>query len=87
MTKGALSPAPMGANRLWPVHVVGNIKHWYPVLYHGYISVKINEKPVACAACLQAGRKSQLKKLLVRKPLCELSVNTIKRSRSTKEFK
>jgi hypothetical protein len=68
---------------LWPVHVVKNvnvIKHWYPVLYRGYKSVKINEKPVACAACLQAGRKSQLKKLSARKPLCELSVNTIKRS-------
>ena len=66
----------MGANTWWPVHVVKNIKHWYPVLYHGYKSVKINEKPVACAACLQAGRKSQFKKYLARKPLCELLVNT-----------
>jgi len=60
---------------------------WYPVLHHGYKPVKINKKPVACAACLQEGKKSHIKKLSNRKPLCELSVNTAKKPRSSKDFK
>ena len=36
---------------------------------------------------MEAGRKRRIKKLLNRKPLCELSVNTTKRSRNSKEFK
>jgi hypothetical protein len=60
---------------------------WYPVLYHGYKPVKINKKPVACAAYLQEGRKSHIKKLLKRKPLCELLASTTKKPYSDKDFK
>ena len=60
---------------------------WYPVIYYGYKAVRINTKQMTCSACLKAGRKSQIKKLSSRKPLCKLSVNTTKRSRDSKEFK
>ena len=60
---------------------------WYPVIYHGYKAVKINQKQKTCSACLAVGRKSCIKKLSNRKPLCELSVNIIKRPRDSKNFK
>jgi hypothetical protein len=60
---------------------------WYPVIYHGYKAVKINQKQKACSACLATGRKSRIKKLSNRKPLCELSANTTKRSHDSKDFK
>jgi hypothetical protein len=60
---------------------------WYPAIYYGYKAVKINQKQKACSACLAAGRKSRIKKLLNRKPLYELSVNTTKRPRNSKDFK
>ena len=60
---------------------------WYPVIHHGYKAVRINTKQMTCSTCLEAGRKNQIKKLLSRKPLCKLSVNTTKRSRDSKEFK
>ena len=60
---------------------------WYPVVYYGYKAVRINEKQKTCSACFAAGRKSRVKKLSNRKPLCELSVNTTKRSRNRKDFK
>ena len=60
---------------------------WYPVIYYGYKAVKINRKQKTCSACLAVGRKSCIKKLLNRKPLCELSVNTTKRPRDSKDFK
>ena len=40
----------------------------YPVPYHGYKPVKINEKPVACVACLQEGRKSYILALKIVDP-------------------
>lgn len=60
---------------------------WHPVVVHGYKAVKINEKQKACAACFAVGRKSRIKKLSRRKPLCELSVNTTKQSRESQDFK
>ena len=60
---------------------------WYPVVEHGYKPEKINEKPMACSACLEAGRKSSIKKLSARKPLCELSPITTKKPRDSKDWK
>jgi hypothetical protein len=60
---------------------------WRPVVYYGYKSVRINKTQKTYSACLTAGRKSCIKKLSNRKPLCKLSVNTIKRSRDSKDFK
>ena len=60
---------------------------WRLVVYYGYKSVRINKMQKTCSACLAAGRKSYIKKLLNRKPLCELLVNTIKRLRDSKDFK
>ena len=60
---------------------------WYLAIYYGCKAVRINKKQKTCLACLEAGRRSYIKKLLNRKPLCELSVNIVKRSRDRKEFK
>ena len=60
---------------------------WYPAIYYRYKAVRINKKQKTCSACLEAGRRSHIKKLLNRKPLYKLSVNTAKRSRDRKEFK
>ena len=60
---------------------------WYPAIHHGYKAVRINKKQKTCSACLEVGRRSYIKKLSNRKPLCELSVNIAKRSRDRKEFK
>jgi c-di-GMP-related signal transduction protein len=59
---------------------------WY-LVYHGYKPIKINKKLVVYTACLQKERKSCIKKLLKRKPLCELLVNTTKKPHSNKDFK
>jgi hypothetical protein len=48
---------------------------------------KINEKPIAYLACLEAGRKSLIKKLLARKPLCKLSLIITKKPRDSKDWK
>jgi hypothetical protein len=56
---------------------------WYLVVAYGYKAVKINEKQKACVACFVVGRKSCIKKLSRRKPLCELSVNITKRSQES----
>ena len=60
---------------------------WYPAVEHGYKPEKINEKPMACSACLEAGRKSSIKKLSARKPLCELSQNTTRKPRDSRDWK
>jgi len=60
---------------------------WHLVIYYGYKAVRINTKQITYSICLEAERKSQIKKPLSRKPLCELLVNIIKRSRNSKEFK
>ena len=60
---------------------------WYLAIYYRYKAVRINTKQMTCSVCLEAGRKSQIKKLLSRKPLHELLVNIIKRSRDSREFK
>ena len=60
---------------------------WCPVVEHGYKPEKINETAVACAACLQAGRKTQVQRIGRRKPLCELSLNTIKKPRNSEAWK
>jgi len=54
---------------------------------HRYKPEKINKKPMACSAFLEAGRKSLIKKLLARKPLYELSPNTTKKPRDSKDWK
>ena len=60
---------------------------WHLVIYYGYKAVKINRKQKTCSVCLAVGRKSCIKKLSNRKPLCELLVNIIKRPRDSKDFK
>jgi hypothetical protein len=54
---------------------------------HGYKLEKINKKPMACLACLEAGRKSLIKKLSARKPLYKLSPITTKKPRDSKDWK
>ena len=60
---------------------------WRPVVEHGYKPEKINEKDVSCAACVEVGRKSQIKRPGARKPLCELSPNTTKKPRNSDAWK
>ena len=60
---------------------------WQPVVYYRYKLVRINKTQKTYSACLVVGRKSYIKKLLNRKPLYKLSVNTTKRSRDSKDFK
>ena len=62
-------------------------RKWYPAIHHRYKAVRINKKQKTYSVCLEAGRRSYIKKLSNRKPLCELLVNTIKRSRDSKGFK
>ena len=54
---------------------------------HGYKPEKINEKPMAYSACLEVGRKSLIKKLSARKPLCELLPITTKKPCDSKDWK
>jgi hypothetical protein len=51
-----------------------------PVVEHGYKPEKINTKHIACSACLEAGRKASKKVISRRKPLAELSKNTVRKS-------
>jgi hypothetical protein len=57
------------------------------VVEHRYKPEKINEKPIACSACLKAGRKSLIKKLSARKPLCKLLPNITKNPYNSKDWK
>ena len=60
---------------------------WQLVVYYKYKSVRINKTQKTYSACLAAGRKSCIKKLSNRKPLCKLLVNTTKRLQDSKDFK
>ena len=60
---------------------------WRPAVYHGYKPERINSEPVSCSACLEVGRKSSIKRLATRKPLCELSPNTTKKPRDSRDWK
>jgi hypothetical protein len=58
---------------------------WYPT--HQHTLKKLWVKPVNCSACIEAGRKSQRKHKGLRKPLSELSTNTVKKPRDSKDWK
>ena len=60
---------------------------WHLLVEYGYKPEKISEKEVACAACLHAGRKTQIKRYRRWKPLCELSPNTIRKPRNSDAWK
>ena len=49
---------------------------------HGYKPEKINTKYITCSACLEAGRKALKEVILRRKPLAELSKNTVRKSKN-----
>ena len=51
-----------------------------PVVEHGYKPERINDKDVACSACVEAGRKTSIKRISCRKPLAELSKNTVRKA-------
>ena len=58
---------------------------WYPT--HHYTLKKLWVKPVNYSACIEASRKSQNTIKRCRKPLTDLSTNTIKRRRDSKDGK
>ena len=41
---------------------------------------RINNKDVACSACVEVGRKTLIKRILCRKPLVELLKNTVRKA-------
>ena len=51
-----------------------------PVVEHGYKPERINDKDVACSTCVEAGRKTSIKRISCRKPLAELSKNTVRKA-------
>jgi hypothetical protein len=57
---------------------------WCPT--HHHTLKKLWVKPVNCSACIEAGRKSQKAKGRC-KPLSELSTNTTKKCRDSKDWK
>ena len=59
----------------------------YPVVEHGYKPERINSKAVACSACFEAGKRGTVKRLSRRKPLVELSDNTVRKSRDNRSWK
>jgi len=58
---------------------------WYPVVEHGYKPERINSKAVTCSACFKAGKRGIVERLSRRKPLVELSDNTVRKSRRPKQ--
>ena len=60
---------------------------WYLAIYYGCKAVRINKKQKTYLVYLEVGKRNYIKKLSNRKPLYELSVNIVKRSRDRKEFK
>ena len=51
-----------------------------PVVEYRYKPVRINDKDVACSACVKAGRKTSNKRISCRKPLVELLKNTVRKA-------
>jgi hypothetical protein len=58
-----------------------------PVVEHGYKPERINNKDVACSACLEAGRKAIKVVESRRKPLAELSKNTVRKPSNSNNWK
>jgi len=58
---------------------------WYPT--HRHTLKRLWVKPVNCSACIEAGRKSQNTTKGRRKPLADLSTNTTKKRRDSKDWK
>lgn len=58
-----------------------------PIVEHGYKPERINTKHVACSACLEAGRKASKEVISRRKPLAELSKNTVRKLSNEGDWK
>ena len=59
---------------------------WEPVVQHKLIKLQA-KKPQNCSACIDAGRKSTTHHLGSRKALADLSTNTTRQSRDSKDWK
>jgi len=60
---------------------------WYPVEDHKLIKLFVQRDQKFCSAYIEAGRKTQVQHRGRRKPLSELSPNTTRKARDSKNWR
>jgi hypothetical protein len=60
---------------------------WYPVEDHKLVKLFTRRKQKYCSACIEAGSKTQIQHRGRRKPLSDLSPNTTRKPRNSKDWR